>query len=317
MNPVLFIPLAGLVLLSAEEEPEARAVAFLVREVPSWSVENKCYSCHNNGDAARALYHAIRLGRPLPARALAETSRWLARPDGWDKNGGEGGPSDTGLARVQFAAALVDALDAGAVKGQKALLRAAELVAEHQKEDGSWRPDGEVIIGAPATYGACLMTYQARRVLLRADPQRHREAIARADRWLRQVEVKSVLDAAAVLLALAGNDDAEARTQRRHCLELIRRGESKDGGWGPYVTSFPEPFDTAVVLLALTALGEEKDVAAMIERGRAYLIRTQQEDGSWRETTRPAGGESYAQRISTCGWATLALLATQGRPSRK
>ena len=65
MNPVLFVPLAGLVLLSAEEGPEARAVAFLVREVPSWSVENKCYSCHNNGDAARAIASRCRWGSAL------------------------------------------------------------------------------------------------------------------------------------------------------------------------------------------------------------------------------------------------------------
>ena len=48
----------------------------------------------------------------------------------------------------------------------------------------------------------------------------------------------------------------------------------------------------------------------MIARGRGFLIAGQQEDGSWPETTRPAGGSSYAQRISTAGWATLALLAT-------
>jgi len=34
---------------------EARAVEFLVREVPAWSKNNGCFSCHNNGDAARAL----------------------------------------------------------------------------------------------------------------------------------------------------------------------------------------------------------------------------------------------------------------------
>jgi hypothetical protein len=47
----------------------------------------------------------------------------------------------------------------------------------------------------------------------------------------------------------------------------------------------------------------------MITRGRSFLIAQQQRDGSWVETTRPRGGESYAQRISTTGWAALALLA--------
>ena len=33
--------------------------------------------------------------------------------------------------------------------------------------------------------------------------------------------------------------------------------------------------------------------------------------GRWTETTRPAGAESYAQRLSTAGWATLALLTVK------
>jgi hypothetical protein len=43
------------------------------------------------------------------------------------------------------------------------------------------------------------------------------------------------------------------------------------------------------------------------------VIAAQQEDGGWPETTRPTGGTSHAQRISTTGWATLALLGTRPR----
>ena len=38
--------------------PEEKAVAFLSREVPRWSRQKHCFSCHNNGDAAQALLHA-------------------------------------------------------------------------------------------------------------------------------------------------------------------------------------------------------------------------------------------------------------------
>src|SRR5438270_2003806 len=96
--------------------PEARAVAFLAREVPRWSRENHCYSCHNNGDAARALYTAARLGLAVPPEAMADTTRWLSKPDGWDDNGGEGPFSGKRLARIEFAAALATAVAAGAGK---------------------------------------------------------------------------------------------------------------------------------------------------------------------------------------------------------
>jgi hypothetical protein len=296
-----------------EKQPtaESRALDYLAREVPRWSRENKCYSCHNNGDASRALYTAARFGYPVPTKALPDTSRWLARPQQWDQNGGESPFSDKKLARIQFAAALVDAVAAGHVKERQALTRAAELVAEHQDKDGCWQVDAPGTIGSPATYGPCLATYQARRVLQIADAARYRAAITRADRWLRKTDVRSVLDAAAVLLALKDSDESDAQAQRSHCLMLIRSGESKNGGWGPYVQSPPESFDSAVVLLALCRYAGSEPVKPMIQRGRAYLLSAQQPDGSWPETTRPAGSESYAQRISTTAWATIALLATR------
>ncbi len=309
------LPWVPLLAVLAAPSPESRAVAFLAREVPRWSAENKCYSCHNNGDAARALYTAVRRSYPVPAKALADTSRWLEKPQQWDHNGGEGPFNDKQLAGIQFAAALVDALEAGLVKNRTALPRAAALVAAYQRKDGSWLIDAGESVGSPATYGTCLATCQACGVLRKADPRRYQAALAKADHWLRTVTVQSVLDAAAVLLALDGNDD-EAVKQRRHCLAILRKGQSEPGGWGPYVHSPPEAFDTAVVLLALSRLTDYPDIKTMLGKGRAFLVKLQKEDGSWEETTRPPGNDSYAQRLSTSGWATLALLATVKEPRR-
>jgi hypothetical protein len=277
--------------------------------VPAWSVKNKCFSCHNNGDGARVLYTAVRLGHSVPKKSLVAASDWLTRPERWDKIGDTAGSSDKNLARIQFAAALVDGLEVGVIKNREVLGKAAMLVAENQKPGGSWQVDAPGNVGSPATYGPCLATYLARQTLQKADPKRFKTAIDKADHWFERVPIKNVLDAAAVLRALSGLSTTEASAQRRHCFDLIRKGESKDGGWGPYVSSPPEPFDTAVVILALSHYHEEAGVKDMIKRGRAFLIKSQQEDGSWPETTRPAGAQSYAQRISTTAWATLALLA--------
>jgi outer membrane protein assembly factor BamB len=294
---------------------ERRALRFLADEVPRWSAENKCFSCHNNGDAARALYTAVRLSRTVPARALADTTRWLAQPEQWGKQDRGGPDTNLSLEHIQFSAALVAALDAGLLKSREPLARAAALVAQDQQPDGSWKVDAPGTTGSPATYGACLATHLARRTLHQADPERYRAALARADDWLRGVRLERVLDAAAVLLALEGADDTAARRQRQQGLELIRKGQDRDGGWGPFVNAASEPFDTAVVLLALVPVRDQPEWKERLEKGRAFLKAAQREDGSWPETTRPAGGQSYAQRLSTAGWATLALLNTSTSPA--
>ena len=68
---------------------EASAVEFLKREVPAWFRDNHCFSCHNNGDAARALYAAKRNGYHVPRKILADTTDWVAHPERWAHNKGD------------------------------------------------------------------------------------------------------------------------------------------------------------------------------------------------------------------------------------
>jgi hypothetical protein len=325
------LSLASLTCARADEPaatPEARAIGFLVQEVPRWSRENHCFSCHNNGDAARALYAAVRTRESIPAAALADTNRWLAEPEGWDHNGGEGAFSDKRLARLQFASALAAATAGGQVPERGPLARAAARIQNDQAEDGAFLLEGGDAIGSPATYGRPLATLVFRDTLAAAGRDRYHAAIDKAERWLVAAQVESVLDTVAVLPVVSEPETAGlagAEAQRRRCLDLIARGQSDDGGWGPYALSPPEPFDTAVVLLTLVrfaatpSAGEMPALRDRLARGRAFLVANQNPDGSWTETTRPAGAESYAQRLSTTGWATLALLATRepgGLPRR-
>jgi len=290
--------------------PEARSVAYLAREVPRWPRENHCYSCHNNGDAARALYQAARAGHRVDRQALADTTGWLLRSDGWDHNGGDGPSSDKRLARIVFTTTLATAITTEWVKNRSVLARAADRLALDQAADGSWPIDGEDAASSPATYGRPLATFLARQSLFTADQARFRAAIERADAWLLSREVLTVTDASVCLLASDVVQSPTAAARRERSLDLLRRGQSDDGGWGPHVASPPEPFDTALALVGLVKCQESPRARAMIARGRVFLIAQQHEDGSWTETTRPPGSVSYAQRISTTGWATLALLAT-------
>src|SRR5262245_13389160 len=129
---------------------EAAGVAYLARHAPTWKPENRCFSCHHNGDAARALFAS---GRNEPV-----TLRWLERPEGWDKNGGDGPFNDRKLARLQFAAALAEADRAGLLKDRRPLTKAAVQLAGDQRRDGSWAAVAAGADGGPTTWGDTLAT---------------------------------------------------------------------------------------------------------------------------------------------------------------
>jgi len=289
----------------AGQSPEQRAVDYLSGETPRWSRENKCFSCHNNGDAARALYVALRRGYKVPKEALADTTAWLIKPADWDSNNrGDPAASDKKLARIQFAAALVEAANGEVAIEREALTLAAESLLPFQDEDGSWQAD-TAVLGSPTTYGAALATYLARRTLETAYTDRFSEAMSKATLWLLRNRPKSVVDQAAVVLALPKIEPVAHR-----CVELLLTAQLSDGGWGPYAQVSPEPFDTAMALLALQKFDNQSQTGKAIARGRTFLIERQQVSGGWPPTTRPPGAQSYAQHISTSAWATLALILT-------
>jgi len=261
MWPALFFLLAA--------SPEQRAIEFLSREVPRWQSENHCYSCHNNGDGARALYAARRAGYKIEDVVLADTARWLSRPAEWEHTNGTPGFNNALLARIQFAAALAEA-------GATATQEAARLLVAAQASDGSWPIDTHGAEGAPATYGTALATYMARRTLEASGG--YGDAVARANRWFETTRPSNSFESSVFALA---------RRQR----------------FRP--TAKPvEPFDAAIALLAFNAAGQTDEAA----RIREWLIAKQQPDGSWMETTRPPGQISYAEHISTTAWVLYALL---------
>lgn len=296
--------------------PEQRAIDFLACETAAWPEVNHCFSCHNNGDAARALYAAVKRGYDVPADKLRETTDWLAKPADWRKAKIPAEFRDDRLSAIQFGAALVAAVEAGATPERKTLTVAAEMIAGEQDVDGSWHVDASGQAGSPVTYGAALATWSARRALLASGDERFRGAVVKADAWLREHEAHNTPDVAAALLALAGATDQAARTRREQSLDFLRQAQTDGGGWGPYRNSPPEIFDTALAVLALAAQPRTAETDRLIEAGRKYLLAEQLADGSWLETTRPSGSRSYAQRLSTTGWATLALLSSRLEPKR-
>jgi hypothetical protein len=295
----------------------AKGVEYLKVEVPKWKAEHPCYSCHNNGDAARALLMAQAKGYHI-GTALDDTLSFLKQPAKWDQNKAPSGFDDKTLAKIQFASALAVAERHGKAASTD-LEAAAKLLVAEQKPNGSWELDDSQSLGSPATYGTLIATWSARTSLIASGMQPDNFTIVQADRWIRSGTPENVLDAAATILALDLSGDVMAENLRRTCLSILRSGQAKDGGWGPYVTAAPQVFDTSLAVLALSSLEVEprlarsayrpEELKEAIANGKQFIASQQRPDGSWPETTRPANQESYAQRISTTAWAMLALMA--------
>ena len=257
-------------------------------------------------------------------RAPRSTTRWLARePQRWETNGGgEGGADDKRLARIQFAHATTAAF-AAALVPKAPSARPRKSSPPISRPDGSWRLDSSDSIGSPATYGTALATVFARRTLVAPELPSMKERIARADRWLARSASTTcpmrrqscLLSPIAPAVQLPDNcaprvsfcrkaRDATAagdRTSRRPPSHSTRRWPAR-------------PHALPGGVLARRADRAAKTTLDDRDRERAGLSRRQQlADGSWNETTRPAGQTSYAQRISTTAWALLALVETRAR----
>jgi hypothetical protein len=259
-----------------------KALQFIAAEVASWEKDNHCYSCHNNGDGARALMMA---GHRPDAGTLA----WFDSPQQWDQKTKSPGSSDLKLARMQFFVAAAAAKRAGFSIKDQALIEAERLVLADQGADGCWIVDTGELAGGPVTWGTSLATA----LVVKSLSEGQGETKQRAVQCIQQRQNDFVVDLAALVMTTP----TDTATRKR-----LLDAQGSDGGWGVRARRPAEVFDTAIALLAL----EGKN-----QRASAFLSARQLENGSWPETTRPTGAQSYAHAISTSAWATMALLAAQ------
>ncbi len=292
-----------------ESDAQLRAIAYLSREVPAWNTEHKCFSCHNNGDAAAALLWASPMHRIDLAVSIHPTMDWLSRPQDWHENKGDPAYSDFKLARLQFGGALANANNRHWITDRKPLLEAARQIALDQDEDGSWKIEADSSPGSPVTYGNTLATIKAASILRVAEASAFEVNIKKAAAWLRDVPLENIPTAASVAMWFGQSEPYGDSKTAGPALDYLRQAQSTTtGGWGPYPGSPAESFDTSLAVMAMDFFPNDRDASRRAKLGRRYLVSEQLPEGGWPETTRPSGDESYAQHISTTAWALMALV---------
>jgi ankyrin repeat protein len=149
------------------------------------------------------------------------------------------------------------------------------------------------------------------------------ERVQRAVDWLRQAHPADLEDRAMQLLGLAwGGVPARELAGPAGALLAEQRA---DGGWSQIATRPSDAYATGLALVALNQAARVPMRDARLGRAVAYLLGTQQPDGSWHVTTRrtvseglpyfetgyPHGKDQFIS-YTGAGWATTALALALG-----
>jgi ankyrin repeat protein len=223
----------------------------------------------------------------------------------------DGGGLPDGLVYVAWLAATAGV---GPTRTTDALLH---FLAAKQRPDGSWEGVGGS--RAPMQDGNFSRTALSVRALTAyATPARRAEYEARVQRaaaWLAARRPTSTEDRVMQLLGLHWAD-AEPRLRQARVQELLA-AQRADGGWAqtPYLDS--DAYATGQALFTLRQLGVPAADRGL-QRGTAYLQRTQAGDGTWHVVNRamkvqpyfesgfPYGHDQWISHAGTA-WAVMGL----------
>lgn len=190
-------------------------------------------------------------------------------------------------------------------------------LAAKQRAAGNWKGVGGT--RAPMQDGDFSRTAMAIRALTvygtPALAREYQKRVGHAAGWLSKQSPLTTEDRVMQLLGLHWAD-AHARVRQTRVQELIRL-QREDGGWSqtPHLAS--DAYATGQVLYTLRELGVPAVNAAM-QRGVAFLLRTQHDDGSWFVKSRamkvqpyfesgfPYGHDQWISHAGTA-WATMGL----------
>jgi hypothetical protein len=221
---------------------------------------------------------------------------------------------------------LYDAMMMAAQKAPPSLATDALVyyLAAKQRPTGNWHGVGAT--RAPIQDGDFSRTAMSIRALaVYGTPARRVEFARRLERaaaWLSEQNPLTTEDRIMQLLGLTWAD-AKIGSRERRTQDLIALQRS-DGGWAqtPYLVS--DAYATGQVLYTLRELGIPADDPRLL-RGIAFLLRTQEADGSWYVKSRamkiqpyfesgfPYGHDQWISQAGTA-WAVMALSLTTPNP---
>ncbi|HLK61433.1 MAG TPA: ankyrin repeat domain-containing protein [Chthonomonadaceae bacterium] len=320
---------ANAVLTSEQTGPAVeRSLTAVQTAMKTFASRVQCISCHHQGLGMMALgtaqQHGYTVDRALVGSYLqhmgedAQKSGPFVHMALHDANVAKTIPAvDMGDFPIG-GGYIVNGLIAQGVPTNPGLQEMAQFLCMQQAPDGHW---GYGMERGPMQSSYLTTTALVLRILRAYGPAegeaQSADCYARAKKWLLTTPTPNMEDKSSRLfgLKLAGANTEE----RAKPLQELLAAQRPDGGWAQVASSGSDAYATGMALYALHVGGELSTNDPAYQRGVQYLLRTQDEDGSWYVKKRvnpanifidagfPHGESQYISFAATC-WATMALV---------
>ncbi len=296
-----------------------KALGLLMKSGPQFVRVSGCVSCHNNSLPQMTAAAARTRGYTFDEKSQkynTEAAIAMAKPAIPDLLAGKPGIPDPAITLSYILVGLAS----DGYAPDETTAAAAHRVGIEQLPDGSFtafsaRPPIE-----SSQFTSTALSLRA----LQAYGKDPEAKVQRARQWLASAKPKTTEERAMQLLGLAWAD-ADTPTIRKAAHALVTE-QRPDGGWAQIPTLETDAYATGQAMVALITAGAISPTDPAWQRGSAYLLRTQLDDGSWLVRSRSFPIQPYKesgfphaknQWISAAGTSWAAWALTLGQPPAK
>jgi prenyltransferase beta subunit len=289
-------------------EAAQRGLDTLLRSAVVWQEKNNCYGCHVQSFAIMGAAVSKRNKYEVNLSDVTKLASYLVRiqsPGGYITTGqGDFRPTiQTALAGMGLSQ--YDA-DVGPEYADS-LVRMADWLVGQQTPDGYWQIDHEE---PPVDQGEAMMTGCA--ISISGAAKRHQAkpaydtGIERGAKWLREMTPQTTQDAVFSVIGLKASGATKDDSDVKRLIELLRKQQHEDGGWGELDTLGSSPYATGQVLYAYKLVGVPIHDDSF-RRGVLWLLDQQSADGSWPEMNSQQLNASRKSNYAATMWAVIGL----------
>lgn len=275
-----------------------------------------CHSCHGQGLGGVSFSLAKETGFAINDSIVKEAVDSIC--NSWKSRIAYLAQNDDPVAIVMTGSYDLWALAATHTKPTKTIELLAKNIMYRQKNDGSWVSPNERPPLEYYSFSATALALKGIQVYVPGIFHKEvQQRVAKASVWLmKNVSVANEEKVFQLLGLTWSNGDKDFIKQQA---KKLLASQHEDGGWSQLDSLPTDAYATGQSLYALQQSGQLATTAPAYQKGIAFLLRTQFEDGSWKVKSRsfpsvpfvesgfPHGDNQFISAAAS-NWATMALL---------